>query len=53
MFKAEVEVLSVLRDVVRQDFKDHPIDSVPWMNAARLSTLLGRRDGKPARADSG
>src|SRR5229473_4054802 len=34
MFKAGVEVLSVLHDVVRQDFKDHPIDSVPWMNAA-------------------
>jgi hypothetical protein len=27
MFKAGVEVLSVLHDLVRQDFKDHPIDS--------------------------
>jgi hypothetical protein len=34
MCKAGVEVLNVLRDLVRQDFKDHPIDSVPWMNAA-------------------
>ena len=34
MFKAGVEVLSVWRDVVRQDFKDRPIDSVPWINAA-------------------
>jgi hypothetical protein len=29
MFKAGVEVLSVLRDVVRQDVKDYPIDSKP------------------------
>jgi hypothetical protein len=29
MFKAGDEVLSVLRDVVRQDVKDYPIDSKP------------------------
>ncbi len=40
MFKAGVEVLSVLRDVVRQDFKDHPIDNVPWMNAAVFSATF-------------
>jgi hypothetical protein len=49
MFKAGVEVLSVLRDVVRLDFKDNPIDSVPWMNAAVFGAtfhLFGPRDGK-------
>jgi len=40
MFKAGVEVLSVLIDVVRQDFKDHPIDNVPWMNAAVFSATF-------------
>ena len=40
MFKAWVEVLSVLADVVRQDFKDHPIDRVPWMNAAVFSVTF-------------
>jgi len=34
------EVLSVLSDVVRQDFKDHPIESVAWMNAAVFSTTF-------------
>jgi hypothetical protein len=49
MFKAGVEVLSVWRDVVRQDFKDDPIDSVPWINAAVFGAtfyLAGPRDGK-------
>jgi hypothetical protein len=29
MLKAGVEALGVLRAVARQDFKDHPIDSIP------------------------
>ena len=34
MFKAGVEMLGVASDLIRQDLKDHPIDYVPWTNAA-------------------